>query len=175
LQSASRKRIKGHPTKLSTKQEDAALQDPGYLELLRLVDVLRNEHGPASCEYLETRRRLDAKKRKVIEQALTEFQEEWRAEQYRQIVSTCGIQDSPLVVDYEFQRLLRLDRERSRLVYYIGINVVHEESKKLPIVEDLLALAYRKEAKCYLPGEEPTTDDRCPVADCRRVLSKFVQ
>lgn len=79
------------------------------------------------------------------------------------------------MVDYEFQRLLRLDRERSRLVRYIGIDVAHEENEKLPIVEDLLNLAYRRDVKCYLPGEEPTADDRCPVVDCRKVLSRFVQ
>jgi hypothetical protein len=175
LQSASRKRITGHPTKLSKKQKDAALQDRDYLDLLRYVGVLRKRHGPASCEYLEARRRLVAKERKVIEQALTQFQEEWRAEQYQHIVSTCGKQDSAPMVDYEFERLLRLDRERSRLVRYIGIDVAHEENEKLPIVEDLLNLAYRRDVKCYLPGEEPTTDDRCPVVDCRKVLSRFVQ
>jgi hypothetical protein len=115
LQTASRKRMRGHPTKLSKKQEEIALQDPEYLELRRCLEALREVHDSGSYEYNEARKRAAAKEYKIIQQALSKFQEEWRAEQHQHIVSTCGVQSSALPTDYEFQRLLRLDPERAHL------------------------------------------------------------
>lgn len=174
LQSSSRKRMKGHPTKLSAQQENAALQDPEYLELWSCADALRKAQGPASSEYRQAYSQVIAKKKKIIGQALTQFQEEWCAQQYQYIVNTCGIQDPAPTVDYEFQKLLRLDRERARLIPYIGISAVHEENEKLSIIDGLLLLAHRKELTCYLPDEEPTSSGQCPVADCRKLVTKFV-
>lgn len=124
--------MKGHPARMPAKQEHAALEDPEFLELWSCADAIRKAHGSASCEYRQARNRVVAKQKKVVNQALTQFQEEWRAERYQHIVSTSGMQDSVPAVDYEFQRLLRLDRERARLAQYIGTSAPTKRTRSCP-------------------------------------------